>query len=442
MKELTRVAGKVYLEQTVLEASKERISYIFNEFEHVYFSVSGGKDSGVMVLLANEVAKKMNRSFDMFVLDIEAHYDATRLFITQLEQLSQVNDVYHFCLPFYEDNNTSILQTQWLMWDEDNRDKWVQEMPENAITLNDLDDSLTVYFEKSNGNPDKFMMYFAKWYKEIKGADKVACGVGIRADESLNRFRAIAFGKSLYEGKKFTTEIRPGVFNFYPIYDYAVEDVWGVTSQMSFQMNEIYELMYKNGVPLKSQRICQPYGFQQRQGLDQFAALEPDTWRRVVNRVSGANLGNIYAKTSLLGHNGSEKPDNMTWQEYTVFLLETLGLYAPELRDHYHRKIKILMKYYQQKFDMEIADMPDAAPPKKEQDLDERKWHNWQGIGKAVEKNDFAFTTRDYGLTKKDEEELYALHEKFGKVLGIEEKQQRVYRKVHEELKRGSENDD
>lgn len=422
--------GKIYLEKDVLNAAKERLSFIFDEFEYVYFSVSGGKDSGVMVQLANRIAKEKGKQFDIFTLDIEAHYEATAQFISQMEQLSQVRDVYHFCLPFYEDNNTSVLQTQWLMWDEEEADKWVREMPSNAITLNDLDESLYTYFEQANGNPDKFMKLFPKWYKEKKQTDKIACGVGIRADESFNRFRAIAFGKSLYQDKKYTTKLSEGVYNFYPIYDFSVEDVWGVTSQYDFQMNHIYELMWKNGTPLKDQRICQPYGFQQRQGLDQFAALEPETWRKVVNRVSGANLGNIYAKTSLLGHNGTEKPENMTWQEYTVFLLESLGLYAPLLRDHYYRKIKILMTYYKKNFDMNLEDMPDKAPSKKEQDEDERKWNNWQGIGKAIEKNDFAFSTRDYGLTKKDEEELYELHRKFGKVLGLDEKKQKAYKNL------------
>ena len=52
--------AKVYLEKNVLDATKERLEIIFNNFENVYFSVSGGKDSSVMVQLANIVAKKMN----------------------------------------------------------------------------------------------------------------------------------------------------------------------------------------------------------------------------------------------------------------------------------------------------------------------------------------------------------------------------------------------
>ena len=39
---------------------------------------------------------------------------------------------------------------------------------------------------------------------------------------------------------------------------------------------------------------------------------------------------------------------------------------------------------------------------------------------RALEKNDFSLSTRQYALTKKDESELYALAVEFGAALGIE----------------------
>ncbi|MFR9236142.1 MAG: DUF3440 domain-containing protein [Eisenbergiella massiliensis] len=107
--------------------------------------------------------------------------------------------------------------------------------------------------------------------------------------------------------------------------------------------------MYKNGVPLSEQRLCQPYGDDQRKGLDQFRSLEPETWEKVLYRVEGVNFGNIYCRTSLLGNIKSEKPDGMTWEQYAVFLLESLGLYAPEVRDHYYRKIKKFLAWWERR---------------------------------------------------------------------------------------------
>ena len=39
---------KIYREQNVLDAARDRISYTFDKFERIFISFSGGKDSSVM----------------------------------------------------------------------------------------------------------------------------------------------------------------------------------------------------------------------------------------------------------------------------------------------------------------------------------------------------------------------------------------------------------
>lgn len=84
----------------VFDATLKRLEYIFEEFDRVYFSFSGGKDSGLMVQLANLVAERLEKRFDLLILNIEANYIATVNFIKRIEHLSRVKNVYHFCLPF------------------------------------------------------------------------------------------------------------------------------------------------------------------------------------------------------------------------------------------------------------------------------------------------------------------------------------------------------
>ena len=45
------MSRKVYLQESVLEATKKRISETFDNFEKIYISFSGGKDSTVMTHL-------------------------------------------------------------------------------------------------------------------------------------------------------------------------------------------------------------------------------------------------------------------------------------------------------------------------------------------------------------------------------------------------------
>lgn len=66
--------SKLYREKNVLEAARERIQYTFEEFENLYLSVSGGKDSSVMMQLARQEAEKRDETFDVLFIDLEAQY--------------------------------------------------------------------------------------------------------------------------------------------------------------------------------------------------------------------------------------------------------------------------------------------------------------------------------------------------------------------------------
>jgi predicted phosphoadenosine phosphosulfate sulfurtransferase len=426
---------KVYLDKDVYTAFVERINYVFDEFELVYFSVSGGKDSSVMVQLANEIAKERNRQFDVFYVDYEAQYTETINHLYDLKKLSQIRDFYHLCLPFNSHNASSIFQPHWQPWNQKEKDKWVREMPEDCINeFNHPFGNLFVDGEEV----ETFMTKFPLWLMKKHNTDKVACFVGIRADESLNRFRAIAFGKTLYKNNNWSTDIGKNIFNFYPMYDWKTQDIWTSVSKFNLLYNEVYEMLYKNGVSIHDQRICQPYGSDQRVSLNQWAALEPETWHKVVNRVSGANFGNIYCKTSLLGHNGTQKPNHLSWQEYTVFLLESIGMYSKDLMNHYVRKIKIFFDFYEKNESIKIEDISDELTKKQiTEKYGERttgKWIHWKRIAKAIEKNDFACKSLSYGLTKKDKETMIILKEQFGKTLGLEHYKDKEMRNLSKEI--------
>ena len=81
------MATKVYLEQNVLEASRDRIENIFNSFERIYISFSGGKDSSVMFHLVMEEAKKRNVRVGVLIIDLEAQYNDTIIHIEHMIEL-------------------------------------------------------------------------------------------------------------------------------------------------------------------------------------------------------------------------------------------------------------------------------------------------------------------------------------------------------------------
>lgn len=407
--------SKIYTNKTVLEAALERYDIIFDEFEHIYFSVSAGKDSSVMLQLAARKARERGRKIDVLFIDLEAQYQTT---ITHMEELLDIysdviGDTYWVCLPISLRNAVSVLQPKWTCWDQADRDKWVRDMPAGVI------------HEGNNSFPwfrrgmefEEFTPLFAKWYAE-KHQAVCAAGIGIRSDESLNRFRTIiSESKTPYKGYHWTTRGKIGgkptdVYNFFPLYDWRTEDVWGAVNLLDLPYNQIYELMYKNGLSIHEQRLCQPYGDDQRNGLDQFRALEPETWEKVLTRVNGVNFGNIYARTSLLGNLRSEKPEHLTWEQYTVYLLESIRLYAPELEDHYYRKIKTFLGWWEKEG---VSDIPEEASKQEEA---QKKAISWRRIARAIEKNDFWMKRLSFAATKSDVERLNELKAKYNKILG------------------------
>lgn len=391
---------KIYKSQNVLDAALSRLRLIFQEFESVYFSVSGGKDSSVMVQLAERVAAKMGRRYDVLYIDFEAQYARTISHIEELKHLPHIDQFYHVALPMALRNAVSMLQPKWICWDETAAELWVRPLPKDAITLSNC----PWEWFRPGMEFEEFIQLFSQWY-HASHPGNAACGVGIRADESLNRFQTIAFyeRKEEYQGCHWTTRLSEGVYNFYPLYDWKVGDIWGAVSQLGLQSNEIYELMYKNGLSIHQQRLCQPYGDDQRNGLDQFRALEPETWEKVLGRVNGVNFGNIYCRTTALGNIKSFKPDTMTWEQYTVFLLESIGLYNRELMLHYYGKIKKFIRWYEKHEGVALSQIPGEADKKLEQ---QKKAISWRRIARAIEKNDFYMKRLSFSQTKADERKL------------------------------------
>ncbi|HSH24067.1 MAG TPA: DUF3440 domain-containing protein [Massilibacterium sp.] len=133
----------------------------------------------------------------------------------------------------------------------------------------------------------------------------------------------------------------------------------------------------------------------------------------------------MYARTSLLGNIKSEKPNSMTWEQYSVFLLESLGLYAPELRDHYYKKIKTFIDWHKE--NEGVIKIPDVADKKLES---AKKTASWRRVARALEKNDFWMTRLSFGQTKKDVERLFELKKKYANIIYAKDANQKHLKEV------------
>ena len=332
---------KTYNNKDVYTAAKERIEYIFDEFEHICISFSGGKDSGTVLNMCIDEARKRKRKIGVVFIDLEAFYKKTIEFVERmLENNKDVLEPYWICLPMESPNSLSYLEPTWIWWDKEKEPIWVRPMPKKEYVINEENNPLDFY--KKNMPFEEFIKHFGNWYGK---GEKTATLVGIRTDESLNRFRAIAGTKSMYKDKNYSTKVTKDVYNFYPIYDWSVEDIWTYNGKFQKDYNKLYDLFYKAGVSIHKMRVDEPFGNEAKAGLSMFRVIEPDTWAKVVNRVSGANFGNIYSGNKIMNAH-YKLPKNHTWKSFTFFLLDTL---PPEISEHYKIKFSKFIKYWVEK---------------------------------------------------------------------------------------------
>jgi len=369
---------KNYLSKSVLLASQERINYVFDNFNKVIVSFSGGKDSTVMLHLVMNEAIKRNRKVAVMFIDLEGQYDYTINHIKECFEMYKDNiEPYWICLPIHLRNAVSVYETHWLCWDKDKKEAWVKQPPKIAIT----DEEFFPFFHKGM-EFEEFDVLFAKWY--AKDEDTAVC-VGIRADESLNRFRTVASKtKTTHGGYKWTTKIDDHVFNVYPIYDWKTKDIWVYQyKNPDLPYNKLYDIMFQAGLNLKQMRICQPYGDDQRRGLWLFHIIEPKTWARIVARVNGANMGKMYMGDSgnISGYRQISKPEGHTWKSFAELLLNSL---PPKTKEHFENKIYIWVKWWEKRgYEKGI---PDKAPYALETS---KKVPTWRRVCKALLRNDY-----------------------------------------------------
>jgi predicted phosphoadenosine phosphosulfate sulfurtransferase len=371
------MATKVYNDKTVLEASKERVSLTFDNFERIYISFSGGKDSSVMSHLVLAEAKKRNRKVGLLIIDLEAQYNDTITHIEQMIEMYKDNIELHWiCAELLLRNAVSNYEPRWVCWDETKKDIWVRQKPLLASDLTQYD------FYQPKMEFEEFMVIFGEWFSQGK---TTAAFIGIRSDESLHRYRAIVSRKDglMFNDWKWSTKVSSKLYNIYPIYDWRTEDIWIFHSKYKELIhNKIYDKMMMAGVKISQQRLCQPYGDDQRRGLWLYHILEPETWYKLIVRVNGVNSGTLYIQENgnMTGYSKITKPEGHTWQSFCNLLLSTM---PTKTRVHYRERFIKFIKGWQ---DRGYLVIPDEAP----EDLESKCWvPSWRRMCKVMLRNDY-----------------------------------------------------
>lgn len=323
-----------YLNKNVYQALLERLDFIFKEFQNIYVSFSGGKDSGLLLQLILDFRDTYypSRVVGVFHQDFEAQYSATTKYVeeTFTSLSSNLIERYWVCLPMATRTALSNYEMYWFPWDDKKKESWVRPMPQHEYVINMDNNIMTTYRYKMH--QEDLAKQFGRWYKQSHGDKKTICLLGIRADESLQRYSGFINKKYGYKNQCWITRQFKDLWAASPLYDWTTEDVWHAYFKFGFKYNELYNLYYKAGLNISQMRVASPFQDYAKDSLNLYRVIDPGIWVKLVGRVRGANFASIYGKTKAMGYRTVSLPNGHTWKSYTQFLLCTL---PKELRDSY-----------------------------------------------------------------------------------------------------------
>jgi len=296
---------RILRDQNVLDATRERVSMIFDNFKDISVSISSGKDSTVIYWLFLQEAIKRDRKITAFFQDQEAEYQSSIDLIKVMMKHPNVIPAW-YQVPIYLTNATSYTDYFLYAWGEG--EEWVREKDPQAI------------HSISEEYPKRFYEFF-RWY-EKRNVD-AAYIVGLRAEEGVIRYRAVTKHPG-WGGLRWST-LDGNVKKFYPIYDWGVADVWKFIYDYNIPYNKIYDLMYKNNCSIYNRmRVSNLIHEKSYKCLGDLPRYEPDTYGKLCQRIGGIATASRYVSEKLVFSNKQLPEHYKTWKEFRDFLLENI----------------------------------------------------------------------------------------------------------------------
>ena len=333
-----------YLQKSVYEAFLERMEFIFREFDNIYISFSGGKDSGLLLNLTLDYRNKYypDRKIGLFHQDFEAQYTVTSEYVERtFERVKDQVEPYWVCLPMATRTALSSYEMFWYPWDDTKKESWVRAMPQKEYVVHLDNNPITTY--RYRMHQEDLAKQFGRWYKMSHGNKKTVCLLGMRAAESLQRYSGFLNKKYGYKDECWITQQFKDVWCASPLFDWSSKDVWHANYLFGYDYNRLYDLYYMAGLKVSQMRVASPFNDYSKDSLNLYRVIDPEIWVRLVGRVQGANFGSIYGRTKAMGYRNITLPEGHTWKSYTLFLLDTL---PARLRNNYIKKFKTSIEFW------------------------------------------------------------------------------------------------
>lgn len=258
--------------ENVLDAALRRLRHIYETFDHVIVAYTGGKDSHTVLHLARMVASEFGIDrVDVSFRDREIVQDVILDFVDETRQLPWV-DMRWYCLPGHDTCFILGETRDYIFWQPGV--EWFRPMPPFAVTAEGV-------YSFQEG--DEFVA------RPFRG--KVCILSGLRAEESLQRYRAVV--NKLNEPHIASTGTRSRISIGRPIYDWVEADVFKFLSDGEIPYCRIYDAQLLTGEPL---RTSVPVASEAAVHIHRMAAQDPRFLERLQRRFPGVDMHARYSR--------------------------------------------------------------------------------------------------------------------------------------------------
>lgn len=227
-----------HLQMDVVEAAKARIRWCLDNFDEVWCSFSGGKDSLVVLTLMEQVYAERgwhDRKIKVKFMDEELVCDDIIDFVFEKAESGKY-DFHWYALEMYVGFYVMGKHKPFVSWDKTR--KWHRTPPDRPYVIYDIGADT----KAENENTISKYMY---------DPEKRTCEMlGLRADESMKRYLSVKAG-GITAPNYLSTGTVKNVYAAKPIYDWTELDVFKFLKDHNIKYCPFYDIQVWAKTPLR-----------------------------------------------------------------------------------------------------------------------------------------------------------------------------------------------
>ena len=282
----------------ILETFRDRIEYLFCEFDNIMIALSGSAESSLLLALTHKIWKESYRHRDVSVFNIDteiSHSYTVEHIMREFERVKEDFTPYWIMLPTKIKHNLFEKEETFLAWD-DTLERVLRPYPDLHYVITLDKNPISSY---RHGMPVRMLASsFLKWYKSERGGRTVYI-TGARVGETHNKDK-ISDPKRKYRNSDWIAMDTPDIWRAAPLFDLTLSDVWRSIKSLGIEYNEIYDNLFRRGDSLHGFRITPQLSKENLKGLRRFAEIDCKIWDELTKRIPGIELYAAYTDAYML----------------------------------------------------------------------------------------------------------------------------------------------